>query len=292
MLSRPRFAMKDRMLFMLIQALPKKAVSRMVGRFARSPLSRRLIPLYIRRFDIDLSQVEKPWQEYKTLLDFFVRGLKPGARPIDPGEKSVVSPVDGTVYQQGRIKEGTLLQAKGINYSLDTLLGNNEEAAKCFEGGQFLTIYLSPKDYHRIHAPVAGRVLGLTYIPGSLFPVNRLGLRHVRGLFAKNERLITYLESEAGRIAVVKVGATNVGSIKVTYDPQMCTNRSRRRLEHKKYSHDPRLDKGEEMGRFEFGSTVILLFESEGIRWCMDLTPGASLQMGQPIAEVTAEAEK
>lgn len=281
-----RVKMKDRLLLIFIYALPKRTVSRLVGRFARSRLSRRVIPLYIRRFDIDLSQVEKPVQEYNTLLDFFVRGLKPGARPIDPDEQSVVSPVDGTVYQEGRIHKGTLLQAKGVTYSLEGLLGGNKEAAKCFEGGQFVTIYLSPRDYHRIHAPIKGRVFGFSYIPGALYPVNKLGLNYVRGLFAKNERLITYLESAAGKIAVVKVGATNVGSIKVTYDSNICTNRVRPSLEHREYQEVPELNKGEELGRFEFGSTVILLFESNMVRWCTDMEPGSFLKMGEPIAKI------
>lgn len=279
--------MKERMLMALLSCLPKKSVSRWVGRLARSPQSRRLIPYFIRRFDVDLSQVEKPVTQYKSLLDFFVRGLKEGARPVDPDPSSIVSPVDGIVSQLGEIEKGTILQAKGITYTLDALLGGNEEKIRRFEGGRFLTVYLSPRDYHRIHTPIQGKVMGLTYIPGSLFPVNAVGVRRVRGLFARNERLITYLDSPAGDVALVKVGATNVGSIRVVYDQEIVTNcRGRKRIFDRSYPETEELMKGEELGRFEFGSTVILLFEAGRVDWIGDLSPGRALQMGQPIARV------
>jgi phosphatidylserine decarboxylase len=278
--------MKDRMLLTLLQALPKKAISRWMGRFARSPVSKRFIPYYIKRFDIDLSEVEKPWEEYESLQEFFIRRLKPGARPVDPSPDTVVSPVDGTISQIGTITRDTLIQAKGLEYRLEELLGGDQERAKQFENGEFVTIYLSPREYHRIHAPMKGRITGLTYIPGTLFPVNTFGVRTVRELFVRNERLVTYLtSSELGTVAVVKVGATNVGSVKVTFDPHVVTNQPRKKqMERKSYHPQPELEKGEEMGRFEFGSTVILLFEEGRIRWCRNWCPEDPIQMGQPIA--------
>ncbi|MBN2908689.1 phosphatidylserine decarboxylase [Polycladomyces sp. WAk] len=279
--------MKDRMLLTLLHALPKKTISRWMGRFARSPVSKRFIPYYIKRFDINLSEVEKPWEEYESLMEFFVRRLKPGARPVDPSPDTVVSPVDGTISQLGTITRDTLIQAKGLDYRLEDLLGGDRERAKQFENGTFVTIYLSPRDYHRIHAPIKGRIQGLTYIPGTLFPVNTFGVRTVRGLFVRNERLITYLTSPAlGTVAVIKVGATNVGSVKVTYDPEIVTNQPRQnQLEKKSYDPEPELEKGQELGRFEFGSTVILLFEKGKIQWCRDWRPEDPVQMGQPIAK-------
>ncbi|GGE18986.1 phosphatidylserine decarboxylase proenzyme [Marinithermofilum abyssi] len=279
--------MRERIITALMQAMPKKTVSRLMGRIARSPWSRRLIPYYIRRFDVDVSQVEKPVSQYATLLDFFVRGLKEGARPVDPDPRCVVSPVDGTVSQLGSIADDTMLQAKGVTYSLEALLGADAEQARKFCGGQFVTIYLSPRDYHRIHTPVQGRVKRLTYIPGTLFPVNAMGVRCIKGLFARNERLITYMDTPAGYIALVKVGATNVGSIKVQYDPFISTNRpGKRQKENKEYPSMQPMDKGEEIGRFEFGSTVILLFEKGKIDWTDGLAPGRFLHMGQPLAYI------
>ncbi|EGK12064.1 archaetidylserine decarboxylase [Kroppenstedtia eburnea] len=279
--------MKERILMAMLNCMPKKSVSRWMGRLARSPHSRRLIPYFIRRFDVDLSQVEKPVSQYQTLLDFFVRGLKEGARPVDPDPERIVSPVDGTVSQMGEIHEGTILQAKGVTYTLEALLGGNGEKMSRFEGGRFITLYLSPRDYHRIHTPIQGRVTGLTYIPGSLFPVNALGVQRVRGLFARNERLITFLQSPAGDVALVKVGATNVGSIRVVYDREIVTNcRGRKQILSRDYPGMEALEKGEELGRFEFGSTVILLFEADRIDWVGGLSPGTMIRMGEPIASI------
>ncbi|OYD08889.1 archaetidylserine decarboxylase [Paludifilum halophilum] len=283
--------MKERLFLTLLQMIPKKTVSRWMGRLARTSFSRRLIPYYIRRFDVDLSQISRPVSEYGSLLDFFVRGLQEGARPVHSDPESVTSPVDGTISQIGSIDNGTLLQAKGVSYSLEALLGGDKEKVRDFQGGWFLTIYLSPRDYHRIHTPIQGRVTSLTYIPGTLFPVNAFGVRKIPGLFAKNERLITYMEGTCGRVAVVKVGATNVGSIKVNYDPEVTTNRRRgKQVEKRAYPSKKVLEKGAELGRFEFGSTVILLFQPECIQWNEGMAPGSILKMGQPVGQVPNHA--
>ncbi|SEM72337.1 archaetidylserine decarboxylase [Lihuaxuella thermophila] len=273
--------------------LPKKKISRWAGAFAKHPASRHLIPWYIKHFDIDLTPVKRPVHEFENLLEFFIRELHPETRPIDPNEDVVVSPVDGTISQIGSIQNGTLIQAKGVTYSVEQLLGRDQEYAGKFTGGKFVTIYLSPRDYHRIHMPVSGTVEELTYIPGDLYPVNETGVKLIPGLFARNERVISYIQTRHGHLALVKVGATNVGSIKVVFDENVATNpQVSKMLEHKQYKDAVVLEKGEELGRFEFGSTVILLFERNQIEWTIDAVPGTKVQMGQSLARfLTAEGE-
>jgi phosphatidylserine decarboxylase len=283
--------MKDRLLLSLFYLLPKHALSRAVGRWARSPLSRYAIPLFIRRFRVDLEEVEKPWQDYPNLLEFFIRRLKPNARPVDPSPNTGVSPVDGVISQFGEITEGALIQTKGVTYRLVDLLGGDSEQAARYDGGMFVTIYLSPRDYHRIHAPAAGEVTNVSYIPGQLFPVNTFGVRAIRRLFVRNERLITFLRTSLGTIAVVKVGATNVGSIRLSFDPKVATRSTERRFMQKTYEPPIRLSKGQEMGRFEFGSTVILLFEPGRVEWTSDWVTGTALKMGQPIVRGIGSAD-
>jgi phosphatidylserine decarboxylase len=274
------------------RCLPKKTLSRLMGRFARHPVSRHLIPSYIRFFDIDLESVRKPVHEFQNLLDFFVRELAPEARPIAPGDRVIVSPVDGTISQGGEIKKGILIQAKGVFYSLDQLLSRHPSFVKKLEGGQYLTIYLSPRDYHRIHMPVQGTIRECSYIPGELYPVNEMGVKLIPNLFTINERVVSYIQTPFGWMALVKVGATNVGSIKVEYDKNIATNLAQKTAAvHKCYESPHTLAKGAELGRFEFGSTVILLFEPGSIKWTISLEPGTKLKMGQAIAEAVKEKE-
>ncbi|SDW67641.1 phosphatidylserine decarboxylase [Marininema mesophilum] len=277
--------MKEQLLITVLKALPKKTISRWMGSFSRTSFSRRFIPFYIKRFNVDISEAEHPVTAYPTLLDFFVRDLKEGVRPIDSDPEVITSPVDGAVSQKGCIAEGTMLQAKGVTYSLEALLAEDSLLAAQFAGGDFLTLYLSPRDYHRIHAPVSGKVTALTYVPGTLFPVNELGVQRVHGLFARNERLITLMDSPCGKVAVIKVGATNVGSIRVNYEPEVCTNHPKqKKIVRREYSTPAWLDKGEEMGRFEFGSTVILLFQKNRVKWIKDLKAGVPVRMGEALA--------
>ncbi|RAL25724.1 archaetidylserine decarboxylase [Thermoflavimicrobium daqui] len=279
--------MKEKFQYFFWKGLPKRALSRLIGTFAQTRLSRRMIPFYIKHFQIDLSPVKKPVDQFENLLDFFIREYRPEARPIDLNADIVVSPVDGVVRQIGDIHQGLLLQAKGISYSLHRLLAENDQKTHKFTGGKFVTIYLSPRDYHRIHMPFEGVIKELAYIPGDLYPVNDLGTKLFPGLLALNERVISYIQTELGEIALIKVGATNVGSIKVSFDEQIVTNpRSKKGLEHKVYEQAHQLAKGEEMGRFEFGSTVILLFEPNQIDWLIEAKEGTQVQMGQPLARM------
>jgi len=274
------------------RALPKKALSRIFGRFARHPVSRHLIPWYARFYRVDTASIKRDLHEFENLLSFFVRELKSGARPIEGDVAHVVSPVDGTVSQWGVIDQGTLVQAKGISYSLEQLLYAHPEYLSRFEGGYFLTIYLSPRDYHRIHMPVQGEVEASTYVAGELYPVNRFGVEQIPGLFAINERVVTYIRSKWGMVALAKVGAMNVGSIKVVFDDEIATNAAGLKTGHKKYPVPIPLEKGSELGRFELGSTVILLFEPGQIEWTLPLAPGTTLKMGQCIARfMTREGE-
>lgn len=281
--------MSDRLRLAFLRLLPKNAISRLAGRFAESRLSKPVIPFYARHYRIDLEQAEKPIAEYRTLTEFFTRRLKRGARPVAAGDRILVSPVDGTASQFGLIRNGTLLQAKGVVYSLEQLLGSREKAA-LYEGGTFLTIYLSPRDYHRIHTCLAGKVKGYSYIPGSLYPVNPFGVRNVAGLFSKNERLTTYLATPYGEYAIVKVGAAIVGSVRVVYDESLTTNIRGGRVTHRSIE-GPSLEKGAELGLFRFGSTVILLFEP-GMVTLDDLQEGQFVQMGQRIGEIVSHDRK
>jgi phosphatidylserine decarboxylase len=277
--------MDDRTFVTLMGLVPRSALSRLVGGLTRLPapaaLHQAAMRAFARSYRVDLSEAELPIEGYPRFSDFFSRALKPGARTVDPDPRAVVSPVDGTVSEAGVVEAGTCLQAKGIRYPVERLLGDAELARAFADGGTFVTLYLAPRDYHRIHAPVAGRVVGSRYLRGEFWPVNPATVRNKDALFCANERLVTLLESDLGRCAVVKVGATCVGRIRSTYDDRLThagqTEGARR--------FDPPVPvaKGEELGRFEMGSTVILLFEPGRVRWEAWLQAGATVRMGQRI---------
>ncbi|MCW2277174.1 archaetidylserine decarboxylase [Heliophilum fasciatum] len=250
--------------------LPQKWITVQAGRWAASSLSQSAIPWFIRTYDIDVAQAEKPWQEYKTLGEFFARRLRPGMRPVAQEASAIVSPVDGLISQMGTIEQGRMIQAKGMDYTAADLLADTEQAVR-YHQGQFMTIYLSPRDYHRIHTPVTGAVTGTTFCPGRLYPVNDRGVTSVPGLLARNERVITYLDSPFGQVAVVKVGAMIVGSVQLAYEPGEAPG--------------TRLEKGDELGHFQFGSTVILLFEPGRITWRPGIACGQRVITGQAIAD-------
>jgi phosphatidylserine decarboxylase len=263
-----------------MRLLPKKGLSRGVRQLARVR-SRAAVRRYAEHYQVMVEEAEKPLDEYPTLLDFFTRRLKPGLRPLDPDPASLLCPVDGRLYHAARIEQGQLIQAKGRTFSLAALLASEERAAH-FEGGAFLTLYLSPRDYHRVHAPAAGRVLGYSYIPGDLFPVNPRAVAEVDRLFARNERLITHLETERfGRIEVVMVGATSVGHMKVCYDPAVATNVGGRDVTRREYRPPLMIERGAELGVFEMGSTVILIVEPRV--QIEAIAPDAPVRVGQKL---------
>ena len=273
-----------------LRRLPQGAMSRSFGRLADTPLPRALrkpvLSAFARGVGIDITEAERPLEEYTSLNAFFVRRLKPGARPWQLAERAAGSPVDGVVGQLGAIRTGTLMQAKGRSYSAAALLDDETEAQR-FDGGSFLTLYLSPRHYHRIHAPCGGTIPKAIHIPGALLPVNAPSVSHVPNLFATNERLLCYIDGPLGRVAVVAVGAYNVGRISASFDEEWSrpvTNRAAAKTETHDYEPPIRVAGGGEIMAFHLGSTVVLLFEPAA-RLAADLVPGADIRLGDLIAQ-------
>jgi len=251
---------------------------------ARAPRPVRLaaIKAYAQRYGIDLSECGE-LHTFRTFGEFFARPLRPGLRPISPGDDVLVSPVDGAVSQAGHARDGRLIQAKGLDYTVEALLGD-AALARRFCDGPFATLYLAPRDYHRIHFPLSGRVLGYRYVPGQLWPVNALSVRSVPGLFTVNERLATILDTPLGHCAVVAVGATIVGRIHAYYDPTIpVSNLRRARPIVRDYAAPISVEKGGELGAFEMGSTVIVLAEPGKAELRGDLVEGRRLRVGEAI---------
>lgn len=268
----------------LLRLLPKNLVSRWMGWLAGLRLPRRLLAFVIRRFTraygIDMAEVAT--SQFDTFNDFFTRPLRPECRPVDNDAASVVSPVDGVIGMAGDIGGGDLFQCKGIAYSLSRLVVH-PAYAEMFSDGHYVTLYLSPRHYHRIHSPLAAAIEELYYIPGTLYPVKPLAIANIPGLFTINERLITLLRHTlAGPVAVIKVGATVVGKIKVVYD-KVESNCGRRPI-HRCYQGIS-IAKGGELGRFELGSTVVLLFSKNRVALSLPAT-GAEVRCGQRIASI------
>ncbi len=272
----------------LTRTLPQGLVSRAWGWLARRRRPRVAIHalkhVFVRGTGIDMSEALFDVASYPTLEALFVRKLKSGARQVDPDPVAFVSPVDGTVGQSGMVIDGTLLQVKGRTYKLAELLGDATDAQR-FEGGAYATLYLAPRDYHRIHAPLSGQVSEGVVIPGALMPVFIDAVKSVDDLFARNERIITYIDTpKHGRVAVVKVGATLVGRITLAYDPDVWTNRPGQRQRRMRYNPPRLLQKGAEVGTFELGSTVIVIAEPRRVKLDVGaIEPGAKVRMGARI---------
>jgi len=275
-------------------AMPKHLVSRAVGKLAQAEagaLTTTLIKAFIKQYQIDMTeaQYEEP-SHYKSFNEFFTRPLKDGLRPIATEENIIAHPVDGKISQLGDIQDDRLIQAKGHDFSLQTLLGGEEQTAAAFQGGKFATIYLAPKDYHRIHMPVDGTLKQMIYVPGDLFSVNPLTAQNVPNLFARNERVVAIFETEIGPLAMVLVGATIVASIETIWSGTVTPPAGK-----KVFSWDYptegdnkiSLKKGEEMGRFKLGSTVILAWPQQAAEFLEGQIPETVTRMGQPFAKVT-----
>ena len=284
-------------LFALLQSvLPHHLLSAMMHRVARSewrPLKETIIKGVISHFDIDLSQAAiKDPDAYPSFNAFFTRELEPGARPVADGEGDIVSPVDGTVNRAGKIDGHQLIQAKGHYYSLEALLGGDDELVRLFAGGSFSTIYLSPRDYHRIHMPLDGKLQKMAHIPGRLFSVNDATTKAIPGLFARNERVVTLFDTPAGPMALIMVGAIFVGSMDTVWSGTVTP--VSQRVSAWDYggrqTAEVFLRKGEEMGRFNMGSTVILLFPENSVALDEALTPGTGVQMGERIGGILHSA--
>jgi len=278
---------------LLIQSLklvPKNALSRAVGGVLRTPWPRPMVRGMIRGFSkaygVETGEAEHDYLTYRTFNDFFTRRLKPGARELDAESSIAVSPVDGKVGQAGPIAGSTLVQAKGRTFTVAELLAD-EDDARAYEDGVFATLYLAPFNYHRIHTPLAGQVTGYTYVPGHLWPVNDKGVQEIDRLFAVNERLVTHLETPHGKVAVVKVGATCVGRIRATYDDVVTNDGRTGPTRRVRYDRPIDVVKGDELGVFEMGSTVILLFQKGRVQLLPGHEPGAVVRFGKPLARLS-----
>ena len=275
-----------RLLILLLSVLPKHGMSRVAGHLAnlRVPWALRgaVYRAYARIFGATLEEAELPLTSYGSINEFFTRQLKPGLRPIAPS--AIVSPVDGTVGAWGPVAGDVLVQAKGRTYSLAALVGD-PELAHAMDGGTFATLYLAPKDYHRIHVPLDGDIVAATYIPGELWPVNVHAVTHVADLFAVNERIVVTIRGRAGgTMAVVLVGATMVGTTRVAFD-DLHTNARRRVVERRRYEPPVPMRAGEQLGHFEFGSTVIVVCSR--FAGAIDpLAEGEPVRMGQRLGRI------
>jgi len=284
----------DRLFAALFWFLPTRAISRAAHGLARARLpwlKQRLIDVFMRLYPgIDMSEAAQPdARAYASFNAFFTRALAPGARPMPDDRELVVSPVDGTLGAFGDARTGTICQTKGMTYDLHTLLGGSEAWSAAFLGGRYATFYLAPDNYHRVHMPMDGCVREMRYVPGRLFGVNPRCVRSIPRLFARNERLVTLFDTAVGPMAVVMVGAFIVGGIHTRWAGQICPphrpaprdeNFSDTALEQAYYA------RGDEMGRFSIGSSVILLFGPGALNWQDELTTGQKLVLGQSIARL------
>ncbi|SRR5690606_6043825 len=282
-------------LFVLSQYVtPQLAVSRLAGRLADSEstpaLKNRVIKWFIGRYGVNMSEAAEPdFTAYPTFNAFFTRALKSGARTIDPDPSTLVSPVDGAISQIGQISTDRVFQAKGQSFSLTELLGGDDERAEPFREGEFATIYLSPKDYHRIHMPMAGTLKEMVYVPGKLFSVNPVTAENVPNLFARNERVACLFDTEAGPMAMVLVGAMIVGSVETTWAGVVAPNSGK--VTQWQYSGDDavRFEKGQEMGRFRLGSTVVLVMPKGAVKWQPNQVAEKTVQLGEAFGKLHVE---
>jgi phosphatidylserine decarboxylase len=269
-------------------ALPQHGLSRLVLRATRvrsAWFKNALIRGFLRLFNVDMSEAaESDPYRFASFNEFFTRVLKDGARPIAADADAIACPVDGCVSEAGTIDGARLLQAKGRHYGLNELLAA-QPWASYFEGGSFATIYLAPFNYHRIHMPLRGQLLETVYVPGRLFSVNAVTARHVPNLFARNERVLTLFDTAYGRFALVLVGALNVGSMATVWAGDITP--AARRAVTKIPAPPTTLEKGAELGRFNMGSTVILLFEPNRARWNPALQAGHVVRLGESLGNVT-----
>jgi phosphatidylserine decarboxylase len=273
---------------------PQHALSRLGGKIAECQWKwwrNWVIRKFIKCYGVDMSIAQKEHiEDYPNFNSFFTRLLKPEARPIVQESHAIACPVDGSISQIGRIQQDTLLQAKGFHFQLHNLLGGASHLAHAFEDGYFATLYLSPKDYHRVHMPLSGHLTETVYIPGKLFSVNPLTTHTVPALFARNERLVCFFETAAGPMAVILVGAMLVASINTVWSSTF----NSRTVTNFRPKQPILLERGAELGHFKLGSTVIVLFAKEAIEWNQSLQENSTVQMGQwfgSIQKFTAGAE-
>jgi len=286
----------DQVLIKLQYWLPTQLISHFVGALGRSrtaAIKNALIRSFVWLYNIDTAEAQHPVPAgYPDFNAFFTRELKPGSRPVDDSPSGVASPVDGTVTQIGRIAGQQLIQAKHLTYTLPQLFGGDEVWSQQLSGGAYATIYLAPNNYHRVHAPLDAELREMVYVPGRLLSVNARTAAEVPGLFAGNERLVCHFDGPLGPFSIVMVGAMNVGSISTAWAGQVMPHAPRETF-HRSYpgSEAPvRLNKGEYLGHFCLGSTVILISGPDQLAWHEEVRPGSSVRMGQRIGQLTADS--
>ena len=282
--------MSERLAVLAQYLLPKQALTALAGKFASARaggLTTRVIRWFVGRYGVDMGEAANPdICSYASFNEFFTRPLKPDARPLAPAE--FVCPVDGAISQFGAIERDQIFQAKGHCYSTTALVGGDAALASQFEDGHFATLYLSPKDYHRIHMPCAGKLTRMIHVPGDLFSVNPVTARGVPGLFARNERVVCVFEGEAGPFVMVLVGATIVGSMATVWHGMVNPPRPGLLREWRYEDQDLSYRQGDEMGRFLLGSTVVLLFPKNTLRFNPEWTPQRAIRLGEKMGEGAA----
>lgn len=282
--------MNPRLFIGLQHLVPQHALSRAAGWLAstRIPfIKNTFIQWFVKHYHVDMSlALEENPRAYACFNDFFTRALKPGARPIDTASYTILCPADGAISQLGDIRDGKIFQAKGQDYTLQELLGGDEALAAEFMDGRFATVYLSPRDYHRVHMPYGGKLRTMVSVPGELFSVNAVTAENVPRLFARNERAVAIFDTDIGPMAVILVGAMIVAGIETVWDGQIAPFASREiATSHYPYQNIL-LNKGDEMGRFKLGSTAILLFARGKMQWDEAYTAGTPTRMGEPMGKI------
>lgn len=290
-MSKKNISIKALLIILLQYIFSHRLPSRLFGFLARcenKAWKNLIIKKFGKYYKINTREaVSRDLNNYPSFNHFFTRQLKPGVRPITEIESGVACPVDGTVSQTGIITEGQIFLAKGKKYSIEGLLGGDKKRADLFNSGIFTTLYLSPQDYHRVHMPLDGSIEETVYIPGRLFLINNSTINAVPDLFAKNERVVNIFNTEAGPMALILIGSIFSSSIETVWDG-VITPSSTAEIRQWNYPFNPPLArKGEEMGRFNMGSTVIVLFGKDKVRWEPKLEPGNRVQMGELIGKTT-----
>ncbi|TCH64581.1 archaetidylserine decarboxylase [Acinetobacter sp. ANC 4862] len=273
--------LKKQLFIQAQRVVPQHQLSRVVGKLAASEnpiVKNTVIQAFKAQYGIDMSIAEQgDALKYKSFNEFFTRSLKEGIREIDANPNSVVSPADGAISQLGKIEDGDIFQAKGQSFSVEKLIAD-PQLAEPFKNGQFATVYLSPKDYHRVHMPFAGTLIETLYVPGELFSVNQTTAENIPGLFARNERMVCLFDTELGRMAVVLVGAMIVAGIETVATGKV---KPTGRLELNQ--HNLFLEKGAELGRFYLGSTAVILFEQDKMEWDAAFKANSTVVMGEAL---------
>ena len=282
--------MSDRLKVTAQYLIPKQALTVLAGKLAGARaggLTTRVIRWFVGRYGVNMAEAANPdIASYPSFNEFFTRPLKPGARPL--ADADYICPVDGAISQFGRIERDQIFQAKGHSYSTHALVGGDRDLAIQFQDGEFATLYLSPRDYHRIHMPCDGRLTRMIYIPGDLFSVNPTTARGVPGLFARNERVVCVFENDAGPFVLTLVGATIVGSMATVWHGQVNPPRPGTIKEWNYPAGEVVLKKGDEMGRFLLGSTVVMLFPKRRLRFTEAWTPTRAIRMGEAMGSRVA----